>query len=455
MKRVVAALAAAVLAVSLVPASLVEAASKTSVNLVAKSYDVNDGTSVKYSYNKMGLVSKSVYTSKSTEVDKVTIEEGENSESTDDGDEYTSTTTYDLYGYATTTNTNKVKEVVKYTYNTKGKAKGQIKKKTTTYTTVGTYKEKYDTNDSAYDTANSGGYKETYKVTGTVKYYYNKKGVLTKMVTKTKSPSYATYSSLSGYYAADNPAGSDTVYANGVSFKNDYVITTTTVKFKTKNGKVVKTVASMTEQDYDSEYDGYSTVLTVHNYDYSDTVTKFTYKDGYVKKSVVKDTNTTTDNCVVTSDDGSSYTETSSDDYNDYNMVYKYTYNKNHTVKNVSVNRTEYQKLYKSVIYEEIYDDVANSYLYNTTYSGLSYLKSAMVTKSSYQYKFKGDSARMTQKLIFEGTTLSADGKDDSGTVSLIKYSLNSKKLSSTYAKLAEQQQYIIQNGNLNGVYGL
>ncbi|MCR4841923.1 MAG: hypothetical protein K5840_01530 [Eubacterium sp.] len=453
MKRLFTAFAAAFMAISLVPALPAEAASKTPVDLVTQHKSLTDGSTTKYTYNKNGLVKKEVYTNKWTDVSKEVIQEDAEYSSEGSGNTSTETTEYAVYGTRKSTDKCVEKQVTKFTYYTKGKAKGKLKKCVTVCTYSDNHKMTCDTNSDDYDTENSGSYKISDRYTVTRNYSYNKKGVLKKIVTTQVEKVHYTYSNLKGCYATEYPAGEDSVYRNGASYKDDVWNTVITTTFKTKGGLVVKTVGNCVDTETDVEVtDGVATKDT-YTKDYGNEVNTYKYNKGYLSKWTYKSSG------VIKYTD--IYNVGTSDEYYD-KYTYKddkstssvsYTYNKNHSLKGYTARKNDAELGYASRATKEVAGN--GGYTNTVVYSGLFYVTNKTKAKVSYEYVFKGDSNRILEVTEISGAYLANGDKDNSKTIKRAKCKVKSKKLNSFYADLAESQQYALQYGCINNAFDL
>ncbi len=448
-KRIAASLGAAVLALSLVPVQPTQAAAKTSVYLVTQAKG-NDGYTAKYTYNKNGLIGKAVRTSSYSSTEKNTVMETV-SEDDEEAVGTTYTNTYedvnDIYGTVKEKTKENVKEVSKYTYN----SKGLVKKVVTTYVDKITHKTVFSTNSSSYDSENSGGYTETVKSVTTSKYSYDKKGRIKKKVTVYKYPTYSTYSKLSGHYATDYPEGEDSEMRNGISYKSDNLVRTVTETPTYKNGKIKKIVKATSDVGTDYEYtDGVLDSISTMSTEYTDVNYKYTYKNGKVAKVQTSDKNDYTTTTVVSgeSDAVLGYSVVEKSDNDEYKYVTTYSYDRGGVLKSSRIKGTVSNKIFSGMTSStSSIDGDTNALLCENTYVGLKYLKIKSVQNVSYQNTFKGDSNRLLQKTVIAGYTNTNGSKYNGAEITVTKYKLKSKKLSSKWAKLAEAQQQMLQTG--------
>ena len=249
-----------------------------------------------------------------------------------------------------------------------------------------------------------------------ISYTYNKKGKVNKKVTKNSGVSnivrvetYGLPNYTTEWSESDGSSGGYTETASGADYAR--VVTTTTA-----NGT----------QTITEEQKAYTWVDT--------------YKDGHTESG------TTTASTKTDTDTVKAYPT---------KETVKYAYDKKGNMKSA-----------KYTLNDINYMDVYNETYGNLIYAGLNKLKNPETAKvvvnhtekytEKYENTIKKGSKRLAKQL-----KMTASRKYDRVTTpgyaldGRTVYTIKAKKLSSKNAKAAELQQWIIQNGGLNGVVGL
>ncbi len=419
---------------------------------------------------------------------------------------------------STTQNTSKETYKYTYNTKGKAKGKLSKVTYSATKTSVvnETYATNCPSYDAAYSGGYTYVYKDDNRTTT---YTYDKKGRIKQKVTvDTDTPSDKTYSKLSGYYQSPviNYTYTD---ASGVNHSvnelngsnylkytianpsddGDKDVYTTTVNYTTnKKGLVTKAVSQITlvstdivkpyEYDdgvtstYDEETDEYIYTVTgapqyvaitdsswsseedVSTRVYNTDTTTYKYnKKGYATKVVSKtdygykysgeDKIYNTDGTVSKNINDERTEEGKKDTY-----TYTYKYDKNKNLKSEVIKSERGTLDEKGYVLHYGYTDPADPLSYHYGY----YTYDNYTVSNTYKQTIKFESevkkgtTMLTQSTEVSGAELNTAGdKDSSKTLARYNYKLKKKKLNSTYAKLAEKQQYIIQNEQLNGEFGL
>ena len=313
-----------------------------------------------------------------------------------------------------------------YKYDKKKRVKSAVETIVETSGTTTTEDNSAETNTYYY----SDGSSETNKTTnGTINtdvttttevnnisYTYNKKGKVNKKVTKNSGVSnivrvetYGLPNYTTEWSESDGSSGGYTETASGADYAR--VVTTTTA-----NGT----------QTITEEQKAYTWVDT--------------YKDGHTESG------TTTASTKTDTDTVKAYPT---------KETVKYAYDKKGNMKSA-----------KYTLNDINYMDVYNETYGNLIYAGLNKLKNPETAKvvvnhtekytEKYENTIKKGSKRLAKQL-----KMTASRKYDRVTTpgyaldGRTVYTIKAKKLSSKNAKAAELQQWIIQNGGLNGVVGL
>ena len=134
--------------------------------------------------------------------------------------------------------------------------------------------------------------------------------------------------------------------------------------------------------------------------------------------------------------------------------VYAYTYDKDGNLKKTKVTETSTRW---AVVKDETYGNTIGEFDANGEYQDKEI---TVTTTTSYNSTLETAVKKGTKRLNKALEMLNnykTDGAYSSGYYldSRVVYTLKAKKLSSALAKIAEQQQWIIQNGELNGQIGL
>ncbi|MCR4841922.1 MAG: hypothetical protein K5840_01525 [Eubacterium sp.] len=451
-KRLIAAFAALLMVGSLVPAQPVQAAAKTSVDVVTAKTGVDDGSVTKYSYNKNGLISKSVSKNKKKSNTSEKIMTQVEYSYGSDGDANTYTSTYAVYGTEYVKSTEEEKAVTTYKYVAKGKAAGKIKKKvvTTYYTTK--YSVKTDTNSDSYDEENTYGYTVTAKVTAKTTYSYNKKGMLKKRTQVDTAPMYYTYKSLTGSIATEYPAGEDSEYRNGASYCKDNLVITSVLKFSSKGDHYTKSVATVSEKVTDIEVDDGVTTKEVVTSLTDNVKSKYTYKKGNLRKMVstipgeytyiYEYTNLST---------SESAKSTEHFKYAKSKQSTVFTYDKDGCIRKVDVNQTDGWPVFSAQSEVTTSNDAGTVLVTNTSYTNLSYMNVANKYTRTNEFEFKSGSNRVKKGTTVVSAILDDGEKDSSCTLERDTYKIKTKKVPKKYAEAVEIQQQGIQGVNVVG----
>lgn len=502
-KKVISLALAAVLAASsavvALPATGVEAASKVSVDLVTKTTG-NDGTTTTYTYDKNGLLKKSVTKHSSTNKYKTPIKSDYDWTTNRDanGDYISTTYTYGITGYYTTTDKDETTTTKKYTYNTSGKAKGQLKKVVTTEESKNTYSCIYTisgddaTKVAEYKADNEGSYVATTKTVTTDTYAY-KKANLKTVTSVTKAPAYPTYSKVTGRYAKTEEGAwiayddatdkdtyaesTDTEYLNGPSYKNDTVTTTTvnTYTFKKSKPTQVKSQTTTVNNNItlspvcsDPVYgtDGYSWTRSVvgYNTDQDQTTTvnsavtkKYTFdKKGNLTKRTYTDpgTYTTQSTSTYTTAAGTSTTTTYpavAYKKDKFASTYKWSYDKNRNLKKNSYTSTNSDYNYKT----ETYIPSTATTPFTIVYGGEFYVDNVTKGTTSYENTLKNGTTTIKSRMITSNSAQNG-GKNPYKSISKESNTIKTKKVNSTYKKQVAAQQYKLTNDvNTAASFGL
>lgn len=457
-----------------------DAASGGKAQLV-KEAKYNSGDTVKYTYNKKGLVKKSVSTYSENSVSSY--------------EKYTTTTTY-KYNKKNKISKKTSKDVTTETNyktdNTTGKkrkaSKGTV---TTTRTAVTTFK--YNKKGLATQAVTSSNYvkagsevsshrylDDAYKLTnGQYRDYYDDH-VLTAAEIAARTDAGTSTTAYK-----NNGNGTYTVTHSGSTAASVYKDSSvTTVKYSYDKKKRVKK-ASYTTVSTDVETytgtSGYRNVYTAvstntftekYSYDKKGRLKKLVrtnpnianrrvtdadyYSDGstYISTTVTygtKVTRTTTENGKVIS----TSTDTIKADYPD-TSTYTYKYDKNGNLKSSKSSTVD---KYDVDIEDEVYDDVSVYFINAQGYREHAQTAVSTVRKTTSTFTNtvkKGTKALLTKLGVYKGTT---DGYNNgaSGSYSMdkVKFKLKAKKVSSKLKKLVEAQQWMIQNGVFCGTAGL
>ncbi|MCR5397584.1 MAG: hypothetical protein K6E64_08995 [Lachnospiraceae bacterium] len=503
-KKVLSLALAAVLAASsavvALPATGVEAASKVSVDLVTKTTD-NAGNTTTYTYDKNGLLTKKVVKYSKTSKNKIAVTADSNSTDITDanGDDIGWIDTYGITGSHTLTTKTDTTTTTKYTYNTSGKAKGQLKKAVTTAEKKETYSDVYSisgddaTKVAEYKANNEGSYVATRKTVTTDTYAYSKAN-LKKVTSVTKAPSYDTYSKQTGRFAKATknynaiaydsatstytyPESTDTMYLNGPSYKNDTTTSTTVSTYTFKKSKPTKVKSqtttvennvSLSAQFSDRVYgtDGYSWSRSIVGYDtYSSqntevkaaTTEKFTFdKKGNLTKRSYTDpgTYTTQSTTTYTSAAGTSTTTTDpavAHKTDKFASTSKWSYDKNRNLKKESYTSTDSSYNYKTETCTYSTATAPTTYVYG----GEFYVDNVTKGTVSYENTLKNGTTTIKARMITSNSVRNG-GKNPSKTISKVSNTIKTKKVKSTYKKQVAAQQYKLTNSvNTAASFGL
>ena len=459
------------------------AASSSKVQVVTKVTD-NKGDTVKYSYNKKGLVSKSV--SKTTS----------KSASEDVAETVTTSYKYNKKNRLTRITVKDVEKETSYKTNpTTGKraaARGTV---TTTRTSVTTFK--YNKKGLATKSVTTANTTKSGSVTSSSRYlsggdfikmadgrYYDYDSG--KYYTASQVAAFAKSSSYTTTYK-DNGNGSYTeTYSSDPNEPETYkntVVTTRTYKYDKKKRVKKETVSVVTTSDntYKSSTSTSTSKYVTTNKPY---VIKYTYgKNGRVKKMTTSNPNSfiSIDGVYTSRHSGGTVYETRShevpgkevrsyyingkltstdtDTYKVYSepLIYSSTfkYDKNGNLK--SSKGTETDTVTRNV-YDTVYDDVS---VYSLNADGTRERVKTPVqviykSSSKFTTTVKNGTKRLLTKL--GKTKSSTDGypNGNSGSYSLNdkKFKLKAKKVASKVSKTAELQQWMIQNGVFSGMAG-
>ena len=459
------------------------AASSSKVQVVTKVTD-NDGNTVKYSYNKKGLVSKSV--SKKTN----------KSASQDVASTVTTSYKYNKKNRLTKITVKDVSQVKSYKTNPttekRAAAKGTV---TTTNTSVTTFK--YNKKGLATKSVTTTNTTKSGSVTSSSKYlsggdfikmadgrYYDRDEG--KYYTAAQVAAFAKSSSYTTTYK-DNGNGSYTeTYSSDPNEPETYKTTTVTTRsYKyDKKKRVIKETVSVVRTT-DNTYKSSSSTSTSKTVT---TNTPYVVKYSYGKNGRVKKMSTSNPNSFISSDsvytsrykDGTIYetrshevpgkevesyyengklTSTDTNTYKVYSEPFSYSstfkYDKNGNLK--SLKGTDVITNYNNV-YDTVYDDVS---VYSLNADGTrervkTPVKNIYKNSSKFTTTVKNGTKRLLTML---GKTKSstdgyADGNSGSYSLNDKKFKLKAKKVASKVSKTAELQQWMIQNGVFSGMAG-
>lgn len=421
----------------------VEAASKGKVKMVTQ-VTSDDGSLVKYSYNKKGMVSK--------------IESSRSSKGSDyDSAEKTTTTfSYNKKNRITAKVTKSVGQYIEYkldkttrkkilgtesnivtttttvenfTYNSKGLATQSVR----TSTVVKSGSEVYDDETTTYKDNGNGTYTETYvekgedpsvyvrsdKTVTTTRYSYDKK----KRVNRADVTEVETYSSTHNYTSG----GKAYAYTHERSDTNVYAETYTYGK-KSRMKK-------MTTYNPGAENSSSKDSLTING--------KLNYSDQTVIANGQKK--------IITTDD-TGKTETKIDtNYKDRpnpttsTQTFKYDKKGNLKTITASGSDTEWRTVYNETTGQPTYDAQGNPVRQLISYLTTRVLK--------FENTLKKGSNRISKKL-----TMSTEQRERARSAGYaldgrVVYKIKAKKASDK--KSAEKQQWMIQNGPFSGTVGL
>lgn len=392
-----------------------------------KSTDTSSN-STKYTYNKNGLLTQKVTTSYSSDIP-------ENSNETETNEyEYWNGTDY-VKGTSTETRNT--------TYQSKGNGAY-----TRTYTYTYTHPE-YDSNTNAvvtYTRTRQTVEDFTNKTVTTTKYTYDKKKRVKSAVTDT-----VYYSTEKEVNTGSTTTGAQVDQDSKREYNNNSSSTSRTTDKYTynKKGKASK-VVTVSEPDYARTYESEN---------------KYTYSDNTTHSSSTKTTYANNKKTTVESSlnsDGSVTTTTKEVAYPGNKNTYTttYVYDKAGNVKSTKAsyvdvnNRKNTYTVDANGERQTVYNKLPDG---SNDYDAPVYTSETTKSKSSssYETELKANTARLTKELIMRTPTVSGREKYDSYSMSRNVYKVTTKKLSTKVAKDVEKQQWIIQNGHLNGEAGL
>ena len=421
----------------------VDAASKGKVKMVTQ-VTSDDGSVVKYSYNKKGLVSKIVstwgekgsdsdsyetsvttfsYNKKNRITTKVTKTSFQNIEYKMDR-----TTGKRILGteenVVTTTTT-----VENFVYNNKGLATQSVR----TSTTVKSGSEVYDSETTTYKDNGNGTYTETYiekgekpsvyvrsdkKVT-TINYSYDKK----------KRVSSAAVSEVDSYSSTHSYTDSGKTYAY-TSERSDTNVYTEAYAYGKKNRMKKMTTYNPGVENSTDKY-----ILTVNG--------KLDYSEVEITANGQRKT-------ITTDETGKSETKIDSNYKNrpePTNLIQTFKYDKKGNLKTIAAtgSETEWRTVYNETTGQPTYD--ASGKIVKQL---ISYLTSRV---TNYDNTVKKGSNRISKQLAMTTSQRERARSAGYGLSGRVVYKVKAKKASDK--KSAEKQQWMIQNGPFAGVVGL
>ena len=335
--------------------------------------------------------------------------------------------------YSKRESVNEEKTVVTTTYKydkkKRVKSENSVYVSTNGYSFVSSSNSSKNADGSSSSSVNNTPYKETTTTTSssTTTYTYDKKGHAKKVVTSSKGVSNSTYVEIEGL---TNRSGED-VAADS----------TKTTWSEVSSGADCESVST-------SVTAGGTETVTTEIKPYTSVYTE----NGVAETPVTHEAKTTTKNWTVR--------------YNEAALgstsVTTYAYDKNGNRKSAkqTINNTEYvtqkNEVYGTTIYQLV--NAENLEPDETPYQNLEAVKVLVSHTSKYNSKFETtvkNGTKRVQKLL-EMVTSSHDGSSSTGydLEGRVEYTMKAKKLSSSLAKIAEQQQWAIQNGSVNGLVG-
>lgn len=462
-----------------VPSDEAFAASTKKVYVTTKKVS-DDGTTTKYKYNDMGLVSqvKAVTNVETNDTSAVTA----TSDSVHVSDTVVGSTTtsvdtgsYQIYGTRKVSRAKKTVTTTDYTYCAKGAKKGMLKKAVTTTTITGSYSDVVTTiadPTGKYAVENSGGYSYTKTITQTTTYSYTD-GLLSKTVSTITEPAYYTYSNVTGKYLPEKiDATTQSKYLNTSNYADDKSVTTVTNTYTPKNDKIRSILSSVEIVDTDitnkvSEKAGVTTSnactqTTTTTYDAVKTVNSYN-KKGYIKKQIIKDPGTgkivTRDEDVTKRSDSTldtTKTETTTEPIKNRSSktTVKYSYDRNYNVVSIDTSNT-----YSDYTATNWTNTASASSAEATATTGATQTDTYTLVNNQYlsitqteagtsdvSLTLKGTTGRIETKYTTVGKMLKSGEKNISADTTRTVYTIKRKTAQTKYSSKVEAQQWTISN---------
>jgi YD repeat-containing protein len=402
----------------------------------------NNNTNTQYFYNKKGLLTKTVSTS-------YTITVPQNETETE-----TAKSSYSYYdesdAYKTVDSIENISRNYTYTDNGNG-----TRTKVYTYESVEpSYSyEKKQAVDSKYNRTETTV--TSNKRVTTTNYSYDKKKRV-KATNSTTDYSSETKTENHRIYSVDGVKSSE--YLTETVDTHKYT-TRSMVQFSyNKKGKVSKCVSTSEPDVYEIYESSKKDTDTYYGSDNKTTVstTSSTSKTEYVNNKKITSGSSTDSDGKVTAD------ETKTVDYpaNKYVYTTQYTYDKK---GNVKAERTTYDDVDNRYEDYTVDENGKQVFKYNKDKDGKDDISNPIyrskttreTKKVSYDNVLKADSARITKSLEMSSGYLEGREVDNSYGMNRSVFTVKAKKISGSLAKDVEAQQWILQNGSLNGQFGL